>query len=381
MAVESLDGLTGEEIAKIAYAQHSIQPSGLGAVCEVLIYVFGIICTVVVALRAYVRTFRVKNDRKWRLNDYLAVIGFLPYIPASVLGILSVHYGIGATDTTLNTYPNRNFLTVRGMEYLILYELIYYASSTLTKFAIAVTILYICVERRYKYIMYTIMSIMAITSCICVVWFFVNCVPFQGYWNPGVGECKSADGFLNLSYVGTAAQVASDWACATTPFFVVWKLQMTRRSNVAVVAVLGLGVLASVAALMRIISYKYIDIRKYPDDHYVAQGRLLLWSVLESSLARIACSLPSLKVLGGCLARSMDRSKGTPKPKLPYDGSTPLHTLSLGGHTRTQVSGKGNWDRLHDDDSSARHIIVENQVEVDSRSMHDSYKASNTTFH
>lgn len=154
------------------------------------------------------------------------------------------------------------------MEYLILYELIYYASSTLTKFAIAVTILYICVERRYKYLMYTIMSIMAITSCICVVWFFVNCVPFQGYWNPGVGECKAADGFLNLSYVGTAAQVASDWACATTPFFVVWKLQMTRRSKVAVVAVLGLGVLASVAALMRIISYKYIDIRKYPDDHY-----------------------------------------------------------------------------------------------------------------
>jgi hypothetical protein len=77
MAVESLDGLTGEEIAKIAYAQHSIQPSGLGAVCEVLIYVFGIICTVVVALRAYVRTFKVKNDRKWRLNDYLAVIGFV----------------------------------------------------------------------------------------------------------------------------------------------------------------------------------------------------------------------------------------------------------------------------------------------------------------
>jgi hypothetical protein len=153
------------------------------------------------------------------------------------------------------------------MEYLILYELIYYASSTITKFAIAVTILYICVERRYKYIMYGIMGIMAVTAAICVVWFFVNCVPFQGYWNPGVGNCKSEDGFLNLSYVGTAAQVASDWACATTPFFIVYSLQMTRRSKVAVVAVLGLGVLASIAALMRIISYQYIDIRKYPRDH------------------------------------------------------------------------------------------------------------------
>ena len=50
----------------------------------------------------------------------------------------------------------------------------------------------------------------------------------------------------------------------------------------------------------------------------VAQGRLLLWSVLESSLAIIACSLPSLKVFGGCLARSMSRSKGTPKPVSDY---------------------------------------------------------------
>ncbi|KAM0489827.1 hypothetical protein ACHAP8_012177 [Fusarium lateritium] len=265
--VKSSEGLTGEEIADIAYAQDSIPPSGLGAICEVLIYVFGVICTIVVALRVYVRMFKIQNDVKWRLNDYLAVIGFLPYIPAAVLGALSVHYGVGATDEYLDKFEMRNFITVRGMEYLILYELIYYASSTITKFAIAVTILYICVDRRYKYIMYGIMCIMTVTAAICVVWFFVNCVPFQGYWNPGAGECKSADGFLNLSYVGTSAQVASDWACALTPFFIVYSLQMTRRSKIAVVGILGLGVLASIAALMRIISYKYIDIRKYPKDH------------------------------------------------------------------------------------------------------------------
>lgn len=75
--VKSLAGLTGENIAKIAYAQHSIPPSGMGAVCEVLIYVFLAICTTVVGLRVYVRMFRVQNDVKWRLNDYLAVAGFV----------------------------------------------------------------------------------------------------------------------------------------------------------------------------------------------------------------------------------------------------------------------------------------------------------------
>ncbi|RGP71774.1 integral membrane [Fusarium sporotrichioides] len=324
--LKSLDGLTGEEIADIAYAQNPIPPSGLGVICEALIYFFGVICTIVMGLRVYVRMFKVENDVQWRLNDYLAVVGFLPYIPAAVLGALSVHYGVGATDTYLDTFEMRNFITVRGMEYLILYELIYYASSTITKFAIAVTILYICVERRYKYIMYGIMCIMAITAAICV------------------------------------ANVASDWACAITPFFIVYSLQMTRQSKIAVVGILGLGVLASIAALMRIISYQYIDIRKYPNDHMVSQGRLLLWSVLESSLAIIACSLPALKVFGNCLAKSMNRSKGTTRPKLAYNDATPMHSLGPGGHVRTTVSVKGNWDRLHDDDSIIDKGLPEHQA-------------------
>ncbi|EKJ75857.1 hypothetical protein FPSE_04037 [Fusarium pseudograminearum CS3096] len=373
--VKSLAGLTGENIAKIAYAQHSISPSGMGAVCEVLIYVFLAICTIVVGLRVYVRMFRVQNDVKWRLNDYLAVAGFLPYIPAAVLGALSVHYGVGASDAYLNHYEMRNFITVRGMEYLIFYELIYYASSTITKFAIAVTILYICVERRYKYIMYGIMCIMTVTAVICVVWFFVNCVPFQTYWNPGAGKCKSANGFLYLSYIGTSAQVASDWACAMTPFFIVYSLQMPTRSKLAVVGILGLGLLASIAALMRMISYKYIEIRKYPHDHMEAQGRLLFWSLLESSLAIIACSLPSLKVFGTCLAKTMTRSKGTSRPKLEYVDQTPMHSLSPHGHARTTVSIKGNWDRLHDDDSSGRHIMVESQIHIDTSSRRGSSTA------
>lgn len=117
MAVESLDGLTGEEIAKIAYAQHSIQPSGLGAVCEVLIYVFGIICMVVVVLRAYVRTFRVKNDRKWRLNDCLAVIGFVsslsspssyqPQLTASSSHISQQASSASSQSTTASAQPTK----------------------------------------------------------------------------------------------------------------------------------------------------------------------------------------------------------------------------------------------------------------------------------
>lgn len=70
-----------------------------------------------------------------------------------------------------------------------------------------------------------------------------------------------------MSYIGTAVQVVADWSCAITPFFIVWELQMPRKAKISVICILGLGILASIAALMRIISYEYIQKSKYPNDH------------------------------------------------------------------------------------------------------------------
>ncbi|KAH7120463.1 hypothetical protein EDB81DRAFT_914048 [Dactylonectria macrodidyma] len=361
----STANLTGEEIADIAYAQSPIKPDGFGLAIEVLIYFFTVVCTIIIGLRIWVRTFRLESHQKWKVNDWLAVVGFLPFIPASVLGILSIRYGIGARDSFLDKFPFQEFVRIRGREYLLYYELTYYASSSITKFSIAFMILQICVQKKYVFVMYSIMGLMAVTSFGCVIWLFCNCVPFAANWNPKLGHCKSANGFLIISYVGTSVQVVSDWACAITPFFIVWSLQMHRRTKISVVGVLSLGVLASIAALMRIVSYKYIDVSKYPDDYMVSEGRLLLWSLFESSFAIIACSLPSLKLFTKCLNGSTNRSTGlTPRSRLNLRGDTPL-PLNPHGHTRTTVSGKAKWDRLHDDDSSGRHIIQQTEVRVE----------------
>ncbi len=74
----------------------------------------------------------------------------LPFIPAGVLGIMGARYGLGAHDEDVNL-----LLKIRAREYSLLYEMVYYASSTITKVAIAATILRICVKKTYKYIIWT----------------------------------------------------------------------------------------------------------------------------------------------------------------------------------------------------------------------------------
>lgn len=76
------DSLTGKEIAAIAYAQPSIHPRGFGLAIEVLIYIWFIICAVVVGLRVWVRTWREDSKQKWKINDYLAVLGFVSLPPS-----------------------------------------------------------------------------------------------------------------------------------------------------------------------------------------------------------------------------------------------------------------------------------------------------------
>lgn len=73
----SMVNLSGKEVADIAYAQPSIEPRGLGLAIEILIYIFTVLCAIVVGLRIWVRTWREESKQTWRINDYLAVAGFV----------------------------------------------------------------------------------------------------------------------------------------------------------------------------------------------------------------------------------------------------------------------------------------------------------------
>lgn len=70
-------------------------------------------------------------------------------MPSAGLGIMAVKYGLGARDEHVN-----ELLKIQARKYALLYEMVYYSASTITKVAIAATILRICVRKRYRYIIW-----------------------------------------------------------------------------------------------------------------------------------------------------------------------------------------------------------------------------------
>lgn len=58
----------------------------------------------------------------------------------------------------------------------------------------------------------------------------------------------------------------TDWISALYPCYIVSKLQMPRRTKITIVFVLGLGILASIATIVRLPYLRYYDTAKYKTD-------------------------------------------------------------------------------------------------------------------
>jgi hypothetical protein len=80
------------------------------------------------------------------------------------------------------------------------------------------------------------------------------------------GTCQKKISLQTVSYIVSAIQMATDWVCAAIPCFIVAGLQMSRRRKISVIAILGLGVSASVATCVRMPYLKYYDTVKYPEE-------------------------------------------------------------------------------------------------------------------
>jgi hypothetical protein len=84
------------------------------------------------------------------------------------------------------------------------------------------------------------------------------CRPVEAQWNPLLGKCGDFMAVVRIGYAWTAVGIATDWAYVILPWFVVRKLQMSRRSKVTVMIIIGLGGVASTASIVRTPYVKYI---------------------------------------------------------------------------------------------------------------------------
>ncbi|KAJ4859486.1 hypothetical protein T069G_04474 [Trichoderma breve] len=362
----------GERISEIANRLPPIPVHGFTKTIQAITYVITILATIIVALRVYVRVRLSGSQRAWGWDDIFAVAGWVPLIPSVVFLILATYYGLGAHDDHV---PDGMlvYYQVRVKSYMFLFEMIYFASSILTKLAMAIMILRLSSTRTYVYIIWGNIALLSVNALVCLIIMFASCSPLPALWNEKLGYCRLKNGWIIISYVGSVVLAMVDWTCAITPFFMLRRLQMPTRRKVSVQIILSLGIIGSAAGLVRLGYYHAYDTDKYPHESLYNWGSTILWSLLEAGLGIISCSLPPLRRLfkkfyqGSSGQSDMKSGPGT------TDGGTQL--TSLGGKQSeilTSIRRKegDKWNRLDDEQStsSQQHIIKITDVSVETSS-------------
>ncbi|KAL7931821.1 hypothetical protein V8C35DRAFT_308662 [Trichoderma chlorosporum] len=357
----------GERIAQIANSLPPIPVHGFTKVIQGITYTICVLATLTVALRIYVRMRLSGSEKTWGWDDICAVAGWVPLLPSVVFLILATYYGLGARDDHV---PDGMLIyyQVRVKSYMFMFEIIYFASSVLTKLAMAIMILRLTSTKRYAYIIWGNMALLGVNAAVCLVIMFVSCTPIAALWNEQIGYCRIKYGWIIVSYAGSVFLAIVDWTCAITPFVMLRSLQMPRRRRISLQIILGLGVFGSAAGLVRLGYYHAYDTDKYPNNSLFNWGQTILWSVLEAGLGIISCSLPPLRRLFRKFYQGSSAQSGNNFGPRSTDGGTQLRTIGGTNDNRRQDDSK----RYSMDDgqstSSQQHIVKSTEVYIETSS-------------
>ncbi|GFF25117.1 probable cation-transporting ATPase 1 [Aspergillus udagawae] len=288
---------------------------------------------IAVCLRCFVR-LRLVKAFGW--DDTIMVAAMALNILFALCGITGSLYGMGRK---LDHVERKHFST--ALFWWWLGQTSYVVTVVVAKISIAVALLRLTVTKIHAILLWTVIGVTIVVGL--VFWFVLTlqCKPVSYFWNrmsPGAeGTCLSTDTIINIAYLYSVTATLCDFVLGLLPISLVWKLQMTRKTKIALAGILSMGCIASSAVIVRI---PYLHYYKAHEFLYETTD-ISIWSNVEASLGIMAGSLVTLRPLFRWFRRSSyGRSRTTKKTF----GSVPLSSMN--------GNGKGAHQSKHDRDAT-----------------------------
>ncbi|KAF2476778.1 uncharacterized protein BDR25DRAFT_203703, partial [Lindgomyces ingoldianus] len=251
------------------------------------------------SLRCYVRVDMVKA---FGLDDWLMVFAMLSFISYCSFSIAGVHYGTGHHRADLLAKSDE--IATKCWWFCFLFYCITMISS---KVSIGFFLLRVTVKKIHAWIIYVAMSISILAG---VVFFFVclfQCTPVSHFWKRDQpGKCININAIIGLSYLYSIFSIVSDFTFAILPGFLIWGLQLKRRTKLALIPLLAMGCIASSAVVVRL---AYLKNFRDPDFLWATLD-IAIWSTVEQGLAITAGSLATLRPLMQLVTHGLGLSTG-----------------------------------------------------------------------
>ncbi|KAI9740907.1 MAG: hypothetical protein M1818_004513 [Claussenomyces sp. TS43310] len=177
------------------------------------------------------------------------------------------------------------------------------------KVSIGLTLLRICVQRRYIWIIKITMIIVVLWTIGIFMFNIFQCWPVRAQWDfrLGVDKCVPGSMVVHAAYAFSVMAVISDWLFALLPIPMLWNVKMNIQAKISVTVILSLGILPTCSS--RPFGSALYGILFYTPPKLLVPSQLtsvnpkdtatdaLLWTIMEPALGIVAASMTTLRPL------------------------------------------------------------------------------------
>ncbi|KAF6815821.1 integral membrane family protein [Colletotrichum sojae] len=241
-----------------------------------------------VALRCYVRAFMTKG---FQADDWLMLVAQAVFTLSCSFILVGVHDGLGRHNVALEQMKE-----ISALKYQALATATYVLDMLFIKLSIGVFLLRLSNSKVYNWIIHVSLAIVTVWSTVIFFWNIFQCAPVEAQWDYTIAnsKCVSPDAVVAAAYSISAMTIVSDWLYALLPIPMIWNVKMTMQAKATVIVILGLGIFASIATLIRL---KFLaDLSDLSDILFMGTDAMV-WTLVEPGVAIIASSLVTIRPL------------------------------------------------------------------------------------
>ncbi|KAH7117503.1 hypothetical protein EDB81DRAFT_818667 [Dactylonectria macrodidyma] len=304
------------------------------------------LATITMIARSYVRLFVIRNTG-W--DDAFMTIAIALAWAGQGLIIPQVLHGagrhIGDVDPAIyQTGLKLNFIS----------QPIFLIAICVVKLSVGSSLLRIASIKSYKYLILSIMGFMVFYTIGCFFTILFQCTNIRCFWDNTVkATCWSRQARQGLSYANASFNILTDLLFAIViPIPMLWNLNVHFRTRISLIGILGLGVFACAAAVVKLV---YITNYGKVGDWLWDSRNLTIWTAVELNVGIIAGSLPCLRPI---LKRFLGSIYGKGSRKAPTTGNNNYSHGTLPSGKNWQSLFSGRRDEVADETSSQRAINV-----------------------
>jgi hypothetical protein len=271
-----------------------------------------------------------------------------------------------------------------GMKLNFISQPTYLFAICFVKLAVGFSLLRIASTKFYRYLIRGIMGFMLfytigcffvstsfplfssflsslVISLTCNQTIIFQCTDIRVLWDPSIKSvCWGMKTLQGLSYTNVALNILTDLLFAVIiPIPMLWNLNVNHRTRLSLLAILGLGVFACAAAIVKV---GYIVNYGKVGDFLWDSRDITIWTAAETNVGIVAGSLPTLRPL---FKRFLGSVYGKGSKKTSTSGHIYAHGTQKSGKQWQSLSGGGGGhisirrnDTFPDDTSSREAIAV-----------------------